>query len=77
MFNETEVDENLKAVITLMISIDYFMKDLCLCFRLAGRLLQELRAVQQRHLDLDLELELELEGVLGGGVPTDLTELPH
>lgn len=47
------------------------------CFRLAGRLLQELRAVQQRHLDLDLDLELELEGVLGGGVATDLTELPH
>lgn len=49
------------------------------CFRLAGRLLQELRAVQQRHLDLDVELELELEveGVLGGGVATDLTELPH
>lgn len=46
-----------------------------MCFRLAGRLLQELRAVQQRHLDLDLELELE--GVLGGGVATDLTELPH
>lgn len=45
------------------------------CFRLAGRLLQELRAVQQRHLDL--ELELELEGVLGAGVATDLTELPH
>lgn len=43
------------------------------CFRLAGRLLQELRAVQQRHLDL----ELDLEGVLGGGVATDLTELPH
>lgn len=47
------------------------------CFRLAGRLLQELRAVQQRHLDLELELELEVEGVLGGGVATDLTELPH
>lgn len=45
------------------------------CFRLAGRLLQELRAVQQRHLDL--ELELEVEGVLGGGVATDLKELPH
>lgn len=43
------------------------------CFRLAGRLLQELRAFQQCHLDL----ELEVEGVLGGGVATDLTELPH